>query len=80
MESALGGIAQGHVARGARGGRSGAEIGLNGGSVLAYVANLERRSWLFLAYPTLPTPDGSGGSQRGPPRAGGSGPGARAVW
>lgn len=78
MEGALGGIAQGHIARGARGGRSGAEIGLNG-SVLASVANLERRSWLFLAYPTLPTPGGSGGALRGPPRAGGSGPGARAV-
>lgn len=40
LEGALGGIAQGQVARETRGGKSGAEIGLGGGSVLAYVPNL----------------------------------------
>lgn len=79
LEGALGGIVQGQVARGTRGGRSGAEIGLDGGSVLAYVPQPREKEVAVLSLPHPPNPGGSGGALRGPPRAGGCGSGARAV-
>lgn len=65
--------------RRARGGRSGAEIGLKGRECPGFCRQPREKELAVLGLPHPPNPGGSGGALRGPPRAGGSGPGARAV-
>lgn len=56
MEGALGGIAQGHVARGAKGGRSGAEIGLNGRECPGFSLQPREKELAVLSLPHPPNP------------------------